>query len=1510
MLSQQCTRDTVIVALGGGVIGDMIGYVAATFMRGVRFVQVPTTLLAMVDSSIGGKTAIDTPMGKNLIGAFWQPLRIYIDLAFLETLPAREFINGMAEVVKTAAIWNEKEFAFLEESAASIMWCVKARDAGPLKTIKETLQRIVVGSARVKAEVVSNDEREGGLRNLLNFGHSIGHGIEAILTPQLLHGEAVAIGMVREAELARFLGVLRPAAVARLVKCIAAYGLPTSLEDKRVIKLTAGQPCPVDVVLQKMGVDKKNDGQKKKVVLLSAIGKTFEPKATVVSDQSIKTVLSAATTISPGVPADLNVTVTPPGSKSISNRALILAALGSGTCKIKNLLHSDDTEYMLSAIARLDGALYTWQSEGEVLVVEGNSGRLRASNEPLYIGNAGTASRFLTTVAALCTPTDAANAVTLTGNARMKLRPIGPLIDALRLNGVAIQYLEQEKSLPLSIEASGGFEGGTIELAATVSSQYVSSILMAAPYAKNPVTLKLIGGKPISQPYIDMTISMMKSFGILVTASTTEPNTYHIPQGIYQNPAEYVIESDASSATYPLAVAAITGTTCTIPNIGSTSLQGDAQFAVEVLRPMGCTVKQTDTSTTVTGPTTGSLKPLPSVDMETMTDAFLTATVLAAVAPGKTRITGIANQRVKECNRIEAMKDQLSKFGVQSMELDDGIEVFGTQLSALQVPSTGIHCYDDHRVAMSFSVLSLAAPAPTIVTERECVGKTWPGWWDTLSQSFKVTLDGAPDDTAHDNVSNATAIDKRSIFVIGMRGAGKTTAGHWIARTLNWKFVDLDQELERRAKRTIPEIIEGCGWDGFREQEHALLRDVMENQPVGYVFSCGGGIVETAAARRALATYATSGGKVILVHRNTEQVVEYLMRDKTRPAYTTEIRGVYERRKPWYKQCCNHIYYSPHSEAYSATTGVPIDFRRFISTICGKNNQLKDLERKSHSFFVSLTLPQVNAAAELIPGVVVGADAVELRIDLLDKQDLESVTEQVSILRQIADLPVIFTVRSIEQGGKFPNDAIEKRLELYKLAYQLGVEYLDVEITLADELLEGVVGSRGHTKIIASHHDPLGALSWANASWITFYNRALQFGDVIKLVGVAKKMEDNFDLLRFKSRMLAARETPIIALNMGTIGKLSRVLNGFLTPVSHPLLPFKAAPGQLSAAEIRQSLAALGEISEQEFYLFGKPITHSRSPALHNGLFALTGLPHQYKRLETDTVADVQSALRAPSFGGASVTIPLKRDIIPELDELTDAARIIGAVNTVVARPTKTNSERQHLVGDNTDWKGMVHALQAGGLADPSDGEAAMVVGSGGTTRAAIFALKSLGFSTIFITARTAKNVDILVSEFPSEYNLRAVSTTDPIDPNPSVIISTIPGDKPMDSPLREVLKAVLEKPTVQESSRLLLEMAYKPRVTEAMQMAEEAGSWTTIPGLEVLASQGWYQVRILTPLLEWYQNGLKTNANAVSIVDRNSSLVLGSQKLGHWRQLKLSLWQLQIERPFDRLHLYFLYIR
>lgn len=1442
MLSQQCTRDTVIIALGGGVIGDMIGYVAATFMRGVRFVQVPTTLLSMVDSSIGGKTAIDTPLGKNLVGAFWQPQRIYIDLRFLETLPVREFINGMAEVVKTAAIWDEVEFAALEDNADLIMETIRAKPSASLsrlEPIRAILKRIVLGSASTKAQVVTKDEREGGLRNILNFGHSIGHAYEAILTPQVLHGEAVAIGMVKEAELARHLGVLKPGAVARLVKCISSYGLPTSLSDRRVQKLTAGKKCPVDEILRRMAIDKKNDGKKKRIVLLGSIGRTYEPKASVVDDRAIRVVLSNAVEIIPGIPHSLKNEVTPPGSKSVSNRALVLAALGEGPCRIKNLLHSDDTEYMLSAIAQLGGATYAWEDAGDVLLVQGKGGDLSASPKELYIGNAGTASRFLTTVVSLCKPSTVASTV-LTGNARMKVRPIGPLVDSLRANGVDIKYLEKENSLPIDVTASGGFAGGEIELAATVSSQYVSSLLMCAPYAKHPVTLRLVGGKPISQPYIDMTTAMMAAFGIHVVRSETEEHTYHIPQGVYKNPPEYVVESDASSATYPLAVAAISGTTCTIPNIGSKSLQGDARFAVEVLRPMGCTVQQTEYSTTVTGPAIGKLQALPHIDMEPMTDAFLTATALAAVASGTTRITGIANQRVKECNRIAAMKDQLAKFGVTCRELEDGIEIDGVRPTDLRKPEGGVFCYDDHRVAMSFSVLSTIGPQPVVILERECVGKTWPGWWDNLSLLFKVEMNGVEVQSEHAESHTPSLLSKRSIFIIGMRGAGKSTAGGWAAETLKRPYIDLDVELEQTIGMTIPELIKEKGWEGFRAEELALLKRTIAEKANGYVFACGGGIVEIPEARQILSNFHESGGIVLLVHRDTEQVMEYLQIDKSRPAYVEDMMGVYLRRKPWFQQCSNFQYHSPSGPS-GALSIARDDFSRFLLLISGQSSHFEEIRKRPQSFFVSLTMPDISQALEILPSVAVGSDAVEVRVDLLSdpssKNGIPStdfLSVQIARLRSVVSLPLIFTLRTIGQGGRFPDHAHDEALELYRAAVRMGMEYIDLEIGYPDELLQKITEAKGFSKIIASHHDPSGKLSWKNGGWVQYYNRAIQYGDIIKLVGSAKSMEDNFSLEGFRASMKAAHATPLIAINMGVQGKLSRVLNDFMTPVSHPALPFKAAPGQLSAKEIRQALSIIGKIEPRDFYIFGSPISASRSPALHNALFQLVGLPHEYSRFETENADEVKDIISSDNFGGASVTIPLKLDIIPLLDEITEAAKIIGAVNTII--PVSDNGVRR-LIGDNTDWLGMTHSLMSVPDSLPVSGStaSALVIGAGGTARAAVYALHSLGHSPIYMVSRTPSKLSAMISSFPADFNIRPLAQmadVESIHSIPSVAIGTIPADRPIEQNMREILAALLRHPKANASQkRTLLEMAYKPRQTALMQMAMDAG-WT--------ASQDW----------------------------------------------------------------------
>jgi len=321
----------------------------------------------------------------------------------------------------------------------------------------------------------------------------------------------------------------------------------------------------------------------------------------------------------------------------------------------------------------------------------------------------------------------------------------------------------------------------------------------------------------------------------------------------------------------------------------------------------------------------------------------------------------------------------------------------------------------------------------------------------------------------------------------------------------------------------------------------------------------------------------------------------------------------------------------------------------------------------------------------------------------------------------------------------------------------------------------------------------------------------------------------------------------------------------------------------------------LGMLTEKHFFLFGKPISASRSPALHNNLFQQTGLPHNYSLFETDVATDVQNLIRSDDFGGASVTIPLKLDVIEFLDELTDSAKTIGAVNTIIpSSPTSAGPAR--LIGDNTDWLGMVYSLKSTGAVCQA-GLSALVIGSGGTSRAAVYALQSMGYSPVYITARNATNCQKLITSFPSTFPLKvATHPSDLGGTRPSVIISTVPADQNMDSGVAEVVSAALSPGTAvetatnsHESSRILLEMAYTPRHTPLMQRAEESG-WTTIPGLEVLAAQGWYQVSLVemsfsapchsTP---WNEPYLLCYSSSVSTLDWNQANVQGCKGCCFW---------------------------
>lgn len=1175
----RCHRDTLVVAFGGGVVGDLAGFVASTYMRGVPVVQVPTTLLAMVDSAIGGKTGLDVPAGKNLVGAFHQPSRVYIDTAVLRTLSLRELRNGFAEIVKVAAIRDAPLFALLEDAVevllgqdapapapapaaaastvavptvtaaagsaaaaaivtaatsaaaaslpdaadavalvplrarlvacdASAASAVPAADAagsgvrfdiqllsasaasvdplarrplgGPAvrlinadvatfssaavasasapasassltfyvaasATLASTtasagsapllaqlsvrrfadeplLRRVIAAAAGLKAGIVSGDEREGGARALLNFGHTVGHGLEAVLAPRWLHGECVSVGMVVEAEASRALGVTSPAVAARLRRVLASFGLPVKVPAE-----ISRDGAALAAVFSFMAVDKKNArvsspgagagagagssagsamhrdpslahdpvqqavaraaGIAIKCSLLRSIGSTLDvspardgalpaegaaPAAFThaVPAQLLARLLAAAVSVHPDLPTPSSglrafgsasaaaraaaggilspvaaaavaagaVRIRTPGSKSLSNRALLLAGMAAGRTRITGLLDSDDTTVMLACLRAL-GAGVTVSPSGDEATVTGTGGRFRVpppAAQPLYVGNAGTASRFLTALLCLLpyqagASGSASAAVELRGNSRMHERPIGPLVDALRSQGALIEYRGKHGCPPLRFSAgiAGSASAGAssmpsasptsasspirrvVRLAAKLSSQYVSAVLMAAPYfpplrsnnggvgadgahaaavaaasstGEDPdaaVDVVLDEEHPTSLPYIIMTCRTMAQFGVHVTVLADNhfrvPRTPYRPPGTFEAAApvggaaggadhaadaegHFAVEADASSASYPAAIAAVTGRCVVLEGVGSDSSQGDAAFPLH-LRAMGCTVLQDATSTVVWAPGTPgapadaapaaataglvhadgsySLRGAGTVDMADTTDCFMTLAAVAAVAEGETTIVGIANQRVKECDRIAATAKELRKVGVVAEELPDGLRIRGLGLrlgkgpitvpvvavpgsepSAVRSVGDGdgdgggdgscasadadepvvIHCYDDHRIAMSFAVLSLAlrtrrirsstpasiagdvgAGCALVLEDAACTAKTYPEFWDDCEalhpHAWGMTVQGrAPPPAALVDTAPVPVLADGSAAVVGT-AAGDSSVG-------------------------------------------------------------------------------------------------------------------------------------------------------------------------------------------------------------------------------------------------------------------------------------------------------------------------------------------------------------------------------------------------------------------------------------------------------------------------------------------------------------------------------------------------------------------------------------------------------------------------------------------------------------------------------------------------------------------------------------------------------------
>jgi 3-phosphoshikimate 1-carboxyvinyltransferase len=418
-------------------------------------------------------------------------------------------------------------------------------------------------------------------------------------------------------------------------------------------------------------------------------------------------------------------TVSLPGSKSISNRALLLAALAEGDTAIDGLLHSDDTERMLAALQQLGIAV---AQNGDRLSVSGHGGEMPVKNAELFLGNAGTALRPLTAVLAF-----AGGHYKISGVARMHERPIGDLVDALRELGADIRYTGNEGFPPLEIFPAANRTNGKVAVSGEVSSQFLTALLMAAASNSNGLTIA-VDGELISKPYIDITLSLMQAFGVKVERDGWR--AFHIAGGQkYRSRGSFRVEGDASSASYFLAAGAIGGPV-RVEGVGRDSIQGDVHF-VDALAAMGAQISSGPGWIEAAAPAKGRLRAFAG-DCNAIPDAAMTLAVLALFAEGTTHLRNIASWRVKETDRIAAMATELRKVGATVEEGSDYIKVSPPRAWRL-TPDASIDTYDDHRMAMCFSLVALAG-VPVRINDPACVAKTFPDYFQRFAAICFATI--------------------------------------------------------------------------------------------------------------------------------------------------------------------------------------------------------------------------------------------------------------------------------------------------------------------------------------------------------------------------------------------------------------------------------------------------------------------------------------------------------------------------------------------------------------------------------------------------------------------------------------------------------------------------------------------------------------------------------------------------------------------------------------------------
>ncbi|MDR1977286.1 MAG: 3-dehydroquinate synthase [Synergistaceae bacterium] len=723
LAGMKTTRNGLVVALGGGVVGDLGGFAAATWMRGVRLVQIPTTLLAQVDSSVGGKTAVNLPQGKNLVGVFYQPKLVLIDPLTLRTLPERETRSGMAEVIKYGAIRSASLFQALADPHFD-------------------LSDVIYECCRIKSEIVARDERDFGERMLLNFGHTLGHAIEKQSGfERYRHGEAVAFGMVLAASLGEEMRFTEPGVADALRRLMARHGIETEYPES-VAELTPT-----------LSMDKKSLGDGVQLILLRRVGEATarrsslseigaalesmqkrreghaDERASVQTSQIFQT--SQAFQVFPTSPDpraqsklerlhdDVKTIgrfprglVVPPPSKSLCHRAAICAAL-AGESVVENFGRSEDVDATLAGVGAL--GLAETHTEGDVLIAKrrgGLRGSATASRETRIVdcNESGSTLRFLLPLAAL----DGRSTV-FTGRGRLLDRPLEVYAKVFADAGA---FFAREPGRAL---VRGPLRSGSYALPGDVSSQFVSGLLLALPLLEGNSEIRL-STRLQSRSYVDLTLDVMRRFGVEVEAGDS---LFRVRGGQRYLPARYRVEADYSQAAFFLASSAL-GRDVEVAGLDPASLQGDRAI-LRVLREMGAetTWRETGVRGKVVSVRAAGLSAV-TVDASEIPDLVPPIAALCCFCEGTSRIVNAARLKLKESDRLRALATELRKLGAQVEEAEDSLSVTG----APRLRGGRVDAWNDHRVAMSLATAAIRCDAPVSLTGWRSVNKSYPEFWN------------------------------------------------------------------------------------------------------------------------------------------------------------------------------------------------------------------------------------------------------------------------------------------------------------------------------------------------------------------------------------------------------------------------------------------------------------------------------------------------------------------------------------------------------------------------------------------------------------------------------------------------------------------------------------------------------------------------------------------------------------------------------------------------------------